>query len=152
MLAHLISLLENSLKNTLEKLCCLYKTDNVSHIVRLVDGLSNTSGRIEVLINGEWGTVCDNEWNLEDANVSCRQLGYKSALLNFTREYFGRGSGPIWISNVQCNGNETSLLECRQERVLQRGCTHKQDVGVLCRGKAFWMLKNKVLCYPLSQG
>lgn len=105
------------------------------HEVRLVDGLSNASGRIEVFINGEWGTVCDDEWNLEDANVVCRQLGFPTAHLNLTREYFGKGTGRIWLSNLQCGGYERSLLQCKHERFQQPDCTHRQDVGVLCGGK-----------------
>ena len=44
--------------------------------VRLVGGYSSYEGRVEVCINQAWGTVCDNSWNSNDANVVCGQLGF----------------------------------------------------------------------------
>ncbi|KAJ8027044.1 hypothetical protein HOLleu_32074 [Holothuria leucospilota] len=99
---------------------------------RLVDGHSNDSGRLEVLINDEWGTVCDEEWDLNDATVACRQLGFPAAIFTYRHAHFGEGFGRIWISDVQCKGTELSLLECNHERYQKPSCNHTGDVGVLC--------------------
>ncbi|KAJ8027049.1 Deleted in malignant brain tumors 1 protein [Holothuria leucospilota] len=108
---------------------------------RLVDGHSNDSGRLEVLINDEWGTVCDEEWDMKDATVACRQLGFPAAIFTYSLAHFGEGFGRIWMSDVQCKGTELSLLECKHERYQKPSCNHTGDVGVLCGGKEHNHLK-----------
>ena len=44
--------------------------------VRLVDGSNQYEGRLEVCINDQWGTVCDNSWSTTDASTICKQLEY----------------------------------------------------------------------------
>ncbi|KAJ8047945.1 hypothetical protein HOLleu_00070 [Holothuria leucospilota] len=115
---------------------CGVDTDRVIENVRLVDGFSDSSGRTEVLFNGTWGTVCVFEWDLADANVVCRQLGYPSAIVTYSEGIFGSGSGIVWLSNVRCTGNETFLSECKFNADLHQSCiTRRRDAGVFCRGK-----------------
>ena len=49
--------------------------------------------------------------------------------------YFGTGSGPIFLSNVQCNLNSSQLLQCFSQPILYHNCIHSEDAGVSCNGK-----------------
>ena len=104
--------------------------------IRLVGGSSYSQGRVEVLYNGVWGTICSDGWNNDNTRVVCRALGFPSASTFFSSSsQYGPGSDPIWLDNVMCNGNEASLAECTYPGVgIIEGCTHDKDVGVRCRG------------------
>ena len=79
--------------------------------IRLADGNSRYSGRVEIYRNGVWGTVCDDNWTIINAQVVCRQLGYESssASVDFN---VPAGTGPILMDNVNCISGQTNLLEC----------------------------------------
>ena len=49
------------------------------HPIRLMGGRTSTEGRVEIYYNGEWGTICDRHWDMDDANVACRSLGLPGA-------------------------------------------------------------------------
>ena len=103
--------------------------------VRLVGGSSYNEGRVEVNYNGEWGTVCDDGWSFFDAIVVCRQLGLGSLGISYDGAFFGQGSGPIWLDNVLCTGNESTLASCGHLGVnIKRFCDHCEDAGVRCYG------------------
>ena len=131
--------------------------------VRLVGGSSQYEGRVEVCINDQWGTVCDDSWDNTDATVVCRQLGYGSkcivlhegvyihmcmyvhtiTLLYVCADgrahrdaFFGTGSGPIFLGNVQCTSRSSHLLECSSRPILShtRQCFHYTDAGASCEG------------------
>ena len=99
--------------------------------VRLVGG-SDNEGRVEVYYNGIWGTVCDDLWDIKDAGVVCRQLGFGYALNAYRSAYYGEGSGPILIDNVNCFGYEASLFSCRHTGVGNHNCGHSEDASVRC--------------------
>ena len=103
--------------------------------VRLVGGRSYNEGRVEVNYNGEWGTVCDDGWGSIDAGVVCRQLGFGSYGRSYNGAFFGRGSGPIWLDNIACIGNESTIASCGHLGFnITRYCSHYEDAGVRCYG------------------
>ena len=100
--------------------------------VRLVGGASDNEGRVEVYHNSTWGTVCDDGWDITDANVVCQQLNYSRATSALGDAYFGQGSGPIHYDEVACNGTETRLADCVHNGVGIHNCYHGEDAGVQC--------------------
>ncbi|XP_009883502.1 PREDICTED: scavenger receptor cysteine-rich domain-containing group B protein [Charadrius vociferus] len=102
--------------------------------IRLANGPSRCQGRVEILYNGSWGTVCDDDWDIVDANVVCRQLGCGHAITLPAAMTFGQGSGPIFLDNVDCKGREAALSECWSHGWGIHNCYHYEDVAVVCNG------------------
>ncbi|XP_028407299.1 deleted in malignant brain tumors 1 protein-like [Dendronephthya gigantea] len=101
--------------------------------LRLQGPLStNGIGRVEVFYHGHWGTICDYGWDLTDARVVCRQLGYKDAVRTLRRNTFPSGSGLIWLSHVACNGKEQNITNCTHSPWGVKYCNHYHDAGVEC--------------------
>ncbi|XP_019617913.1 PREDICTED: uncharacterized protein LOC109465208 [Branchiostoma belcheri] len=100
---------------------------------RLVDGKTSNEGRLEVQMKtGEWGAVCDDSWDIKDADVACRQLGYTGAVPGTEYRSFGEGSGEIWLDDVFCTGTESNLGECQHNGWGKHNCRQDEAVGVVC--------------------
>ncbi|XP_072166902.1 scavenger receptor cysteine-rich domain superfamily protein-like [Diadema setosum] len=102
--------------------------------VRLADGSGSHEGRVEIFYDSQWGTVCDDYWDILDASVVCRQLGFSSATDAFRWAFFGGGSPtqPIYLNNVYCDGNEAELSDCEHSGWEIENCVHYEDAGVRC--------------------
>ncbi|XP_041614595.1 neurotrypsin isoform X2 [Vulpes lagopus] len=111
---------------------CSFSQGPVFPAVRLVGGSSAWEGRVELYHAGQWGTVCDDQWDEADAEVICRQLGLSGIAKAWNQAYFGEGSGPVMLDEVRCTGNELSIEQCPKSAWGEHNCDHKEDAGVSC--------------------
>ncbi|KAL6460131.1 hypothetical protein MHYP_G00318900 [Metynnis hypsauchen] len=102
--------------------------------VRLVDGPHHCSGRVEVLHGETWSTVCDADFDQQDAEVVCRELGCGLPVEVLGAAAFSRGEGQVWSEELQCRGNESQVHFCPKSSSLNRYCSHDNDVGLVCAG------------------
>ncbi|XP_077419545.1 lysyl oxidase homolog 3B isoform X2 [Vanacampus margaritifer] len=110
----------------------LKKKPKASSIVRLKGGARPGEGRVEVLKGTEWGSVCDDRWNLQSASVVCRELGFGSAKEAMTGGRMGQGVGPIYMNEVKCSGHERSIWNCPFKNITSEDCQHTEDAAVRC--------------------
>ena len=147
--------------------------------VRLVSGVTNSSGRLEVCGNEVWGNVCNHlkYWGPDNAAVVCHQLGFSEVgkirnlffqlvLMDIclpligafvvAASVFGPVSGHIVVGEVHCTGTETELLECSHDSIGDHLCgpplKSEDDVGVAisCYGMHFQSHVDDELCIPDS--
>lgn len=103
--------------------------------IRIVNGPTPNVGRVEVYIDGEWGTICDDGWSNADAEVVCRQLGYSSeGAVGIRYAFYGQGSGSIILDDVDCIGTELMITDCHNNGPFNHNCRHYEDASVNCSG------------------
>ncbi|XP_077342767.1 scavenger receptor cysteine-rich domain-containing protein DMBT1-like isoform X3 [Lithobates pipiens] len=100
--------------------------------IRLVGGLDRCAGRVEIYSGREWGTVCDDIWNISNAHVVCRQLKCGSGVAALSNAHFGPGNGSILLDDVRCVGNEQYLYQCNHLGWGSHNCGHYEDASVIC--------------------
>ena len=84
---------------------------------------------MEFYYDGQWGTVCSDEWDINDAMVVCKHLGYGKA--TEVKLYVLRGER-MWFDNVECHGDEPSLLFCHYSGSKDIHCISGRAAGVVC--------------------
>jgi hypothetical protein len=120
--------------------------------IRLNGSGNSLNGRVEIFHpNFGWGTVCHDSWDNTDGNVVCRQLGFARANVVRNRAYYGKGSGPILLDEVGCNGKESHIWDCSHGGWNKHDCSHSEDAGVECLCKKGYTFDGSgcVGMYPL---
>ncbi|XP_065319937.1 lysyl oxidase homolog 3-like isoform X2 [Gordionus sp. m RMFG-2023] len=100
--------------------------------IRLTGSRSQYSGNLEVYHMGRWGSICDDDWDIKEATVVCRQLGYPSARRATHDSEFGKASERYWLDNVNCQGNENFIHECSSNGWGLHDCSIAEAAGVEC--------------------
>ena len=100
--------------------------------IRLVNGPTYKEGRVELWLGEQWNPVCDNGWDINDANVVCRSLGYSGASEAPCSAQYGRGMGGIILDDMECSGLESSLYTCRHNGLYVHNCGHGGDASAVC--------------------
>ena len=104
--------------------------------VRLIGGRSQYEGRVEMFYSGRWGTVCiDEDWDINDARVICRQLNFTGADVAYQYARFGSAiRSPTWLGNLQCSGSEESVINCIHNDFRLNNCNPYRDASIKCTG------------------
>ncbi|XP_050921552.1 scavenger receptor cysteine-rich type 1 protein M130 isoform X2 [Lates calcarifer] len=109
-----------------------------SESVRLVNGVSRCSGRLEVKSNQSWSSVCEDDFDLQDAEVVCRELGCGSPSV-LQGALYGKVEAPMWTREFQCDGNESLLLDCDSSGPARKTCSSGKAVGLTCSAQIHMM-------------
>uniref|UniRef100_A0A3B5B0V3 SRCR domain-containing protein n=1 Tax=Stegastes partitus TaxID=144197 RepID=A0A3B5B0V3_9TELE len=100
--------------------------------IRLVNGTNRCSGRVEVYHQGQWGTICDDRWGMQEATVTCREMNCGNAVAVKYKAFFGSGQDQVWLDDIECTGHEKSIADCPHRGFGEHDCDHSEDAGVVC--------------------
>ena len=108
--------------------------------VRLSGSTSEYAGRVEICIESTWTSLCDQSWDLRDAQVACRELGYSPYGAMPTNGCYTEGQLSFGITSLNCTGSEDCLLNCSHSNPVLYNCGSHNDAGLICQG-------NEILCF-----
>ncbi|XP_015585615.1 lysyl oxidase homolog 3B isoform X2 [Cephus cinctus] len=101
--------------------------------LKLIGKNRDYEGNVEILHDGKWGSICDDEWDYLEANVVCRQLGFEGAVKPTTNGHFGQARRRFWMDNIYCDGTEAELAKCRFDGWGTSDCESSEAAGVICK-------------------
>ncbi|XP_044754484.1 endoplasmin-like [Coccinella septempunctata] len=111
----------------------LKRLKKVEGAIKLVGGRGEYEGNVEILHEGRWGAICDDEWDSAEAKVICNQLGYKNGTSKYTgNAYFGPAKRKFWMDNIYCEGSEKEITSCRFDGWGSNDCDVTEAAGVIC--------------------
>ena len=117
--------------------------------IKLSGSSYSSQGRVDLCINGTWGTICSDYFDINDANVVCRQLGYfpygmlvkcyyyhskihcisGAIIINSWSNVF-----PVYINDLNCTGNESTVWDCPHNGLIDYSCYYRNDAAIACQG------------------
>ena len=110
-------------------------TGDVQLADSVVDPIQNTTkGTLQICFNNAWGAVCyDSLFGVADARVACQQAG------GYERELVGdiestAITGPMFLSELGCRGDETNLLDCQYYKYIGSECVSPDNAVITCKG------------------
>ena len=99
-----------------------------------MNGTSSCSGRVEVKSNQSWVSVCEGDFDQQDAEVVCRQLGCGAPSV-LQGVLYAELNIPMWTNEFQCEGNESVLLDCEISNSTRNISSPYKTVELTCSGK-----------------
>ncbi|XP_064608929.1 scavenger receptor cysteine-rich type 1 protein M160-like isoform X2 [Liolophura sinensis] len=101
--------------------------------IRLAGGADNTTGRLELFYDGQWGTVCRYYFSAKSAEVACRQLGLPYTDATLINSFGDPATSPIWLNYLKCKGGESHIIQCRHYPINTSDCDPRRDAFLQCQ-------------------
>lgn len=103
--------------------------------VKLSGGLNRCAGKVEFFDKSQWGTLCSESWDFNDASVACKQLDCGRTHKLTTHEEHDGSNTHTWLDQIECSGMESSLAQCTRRPFTDKTCNTTAIAGVVCTGQ-----------------